>query len=79
MKRCKIFASLSTVSNNEITIKSDEEMAAKTSVSPHSSLLGRFAQNVPGGEERGCFRGLRDGNMQLTSDFTVTCILSNMH
>ena len=27
MKRCKIFTSLSTVSNNEITIKSNEEMA----------------------------------------------------
>ena len=48
MKRYKIFTSLSTVSNNEITIESDEEMAAaKTSVSLHSSPLGTFRAERP--------------------------------
>ena len=47
MKRYKIFTSLSTVSNNEITIESDEEMAAKTSVSPRSSPLGTFRAERP--------------------------------
>ena len=47
MKRYKIFTSLSTVSNNEITIESDEEMAVKTSVSLHSSPLGTFRAERP--------------------------------
>ena len=47
MKQYKIFTSLSTVSNNEITIESDEEMAAKTSVSLHSSPLGTFRAERP--------------------------------
>ena len=47
MKRYKIFTSLSTVSNNEKTIESDEKMAAKTSVSPRSSPLGTFRAERP--------------------------------
>ena len=68
MKRYKIFTSLSTVSNNEITIESDEEMAAKTSVSLRSSPLGTFHAERPRRKSEDIFAG----NMQLTGDFTVT-------